>query len=287
MPIPAAILTKARGLTPGSIIELFLLDLTNLVSTYDGTPGLVYAFHNSNDYGTAPIVFQGISYYPYPIAVTGLEVSSGTDKQPRPQISLSNLASFMSSLLAEYDDLTGAKLTRLLTIFDYLDAQPAHDATQEFPRAIFYVSKKVSETRASVTLELSTQIDIEGVQLPRRPITANACVWRYRSGDGCDYVGDAVSDEFDANFAPTNPRGAWNAATVYATHDSVYIILNGVKEYFVAVAPSAAGLYPRFNPAIWKRDVCIKTLGACKKRFGDNAVLPFGAFPAIIRAPLS
>lgn len=44
--------------------------------------------------------------------------------------------------------------------------------------------------------ELSSALNFQGVQLPRRQIVANNCPWRYRGAD-CGYNGPPVADEYD------------------------------------------------------------------------------------------
>ena len=60
---------------------------------------------------------------------------------------------------------------------------PSADETAEFADDIFFIDRKVTETRDLVEFELAAAFDVAGVQLPRRQIIQNVCVWRYRGGE--------------------------------------------------------------------------------------------------------
>lgn len=294
-PVPGKIANASRKLTLGSIIELFILDASMIPSAYSGQPGPILAFHNCDGQGTEPIYFAGVQYQPYPFQTGGFDVNS-QGKLPRPSLLVSNLNGVFSSLLREFDDLSGALLTRTRTLFQFLDYLPGSDPltamatsdpTQYMPQDVFSIDRKSSETKNALAFELTSDFDRQGVMLPRRQLTANSCTWIYRSGDGCIWTGDAKTDEYGALLGAVNEMGLWYGAHVYQPGDQVYIENRNTKQYYVAKAGAAANLYPPFNPTVWTADVCQKTLTACRCRFGQAAVLPFMAFPAILRAPLA
>lgn len=75
---------------------------------------------------------------------------------------------------------------------------PTADPTAEFPRDIYYVDRKSTETNQMVEFELAASLDLAGVALPRRQIIQNYCPWAYRSSE-CGYTG---TNYFDTNDSP-------------------------------------------------------------------------------------
>lgn len=185
----SSVTANIQSLEPGTLIELFEVDVTFL-------GGELYRFHKY-DYGT--IMWQGVPYEPWPIQAEGFEVS-GDGKQAQPTLTMSNVDGFITSLTLYFDDLIGSKVTRHLTLAEFLDGQPGADPTEEFPPSIWYVERRVFEDHTTVQFELSSPLDFQGQMLPRRQIIANSCSWLtiggYR-GPYCGYNGPPVADEFD------------------------------------------------------------------------------------------
>ncbi len=80
---------------------------------------------------------------------------------------------------------------------------PTADPTAEFADDVFFIDRKVTETRDLVEFELAAVFDVAGVQLPRRQIIQNVCTWRYR-GTECGYTG---TNYFDATDQPVGSAG--------------------------------------------------------------------------------
>jgi phage-related protein len=99
--------------------------------------------------------------------------------------------------------LVGAKVTRRRTLQKYLDGSPQADPLQEFPVDIFYIERKTQETALAITWQLSSILDLEGVRLPRRVITQNLCLWKYR-GSECGYTGAPVFNSQDQVISTTS-----------------------------------------------------------------------------------
>lgn len=202
MTTPETITSEIQKLEPSAIIELFEMDATafggDLLRFHAGTNGL-----------RQNLVWQGSSYTAFPIESSGFDVS-GNGQLPRPKLRVANITGAITFLTLEYDDLLGAKITRRRTLAKYLDAvnfpggtNPSADPDAEFASDIFFVDRKVSETRDVVEFELAAAFDVAGVQLPRRQIIQNVCTWRYRGGE-CGYAG---TNYFDANDAPVGSAG--------------------------------------------------------------------------------
>jgi lambda family phage minor tail protein L len=181
-----------QGLEPGAKVELFELDATMI------TGGSLLRFHGYQQAGT--IWWQGVEYTPWPIHAEGFAKTS-EGQQPTPKLSAGNVDGSISALCITLDDLVGAKLTRHRTLGQYLDAanfdggNASADPTQEFPADVWYIEQKTGETNEVVEFELSSALDLQGLQLPRRQIIANLCPFKYK-GAYCNYTGTAM---FDAN----------------------------------------------------------------------------------------
>lgn len=217
-------------LKPLEVVEMFTFDTTNLGGA------VVFRWHPGTTVTRQPIVWQGVTYEPFPIESSGWEaVAAG--KLPRPTLRVSNIGGAIGAFLRSMQDALGAKVTRSRTLGMYLDAvnfpggNPNANPATAFPNEIFYVARKLAENPILVEIELATAFDVRGIRLPRRQVIAGTCPWVYRSAE-CTYAGPPVQD-IQGN----------------ATSD----------------------------PA---KDQCRKTLSACKARFGQYGVLPFGGFPA-------
>lgn len=375
--------TDIQKLEPGAIVELFEVDLTPF-------GGEVLRFHAGTNALRQNVVWQGNTYTAFPIQASGFEFN-GQGQAPRPKLLVANVIGSITALVLQYDDIVGAKVTRIRTLAKYLDAvnyparrnlltdteamggtnwtnesfsgtltmnygvgldgnlastyynlaggfsyqrrtltggvtytfsvyvkgtpaagkgigvwsyaaagiiatstqeintslftrctvtftpaatgdfalmvagqpvsvfqnvevwgaqleaastatdyqpvgatwsqNPTADPGAEFPRDVFYVDRKATETNELVEFELSPAMDVTGVVLPRRQIVQNICVFRYRGGE-CGYTGTAYFNSSD------QPVGTL------------------------------------------AQDVCGKRLSSCKARFGQFAELPYGGFPA-------
>ena len=189
-------------INPSAIIELFELRLD---STLHGSSD-VYRFHaGSNADIDGNIVFNSQSYTRIPIKADGFEYSN-TGTLPRPTLSISNLDSTMTTLLllvnatTAGNDLGGAEVRRIRTLKKYLDGESTADPNAQFPQERWFVDRKASESRDSVTFELASKFDLAGEMVPRRQIIANVCQWKYRSSE-CSYTG---SNYFDVDGNPAS-----------------------------------------------------------------------------------
>ncbi len=174
-----------------AIVELFELDLEPI--TADPTDKFYFTGDIFPD--GSKIIWQGNLYEPFPISITGFETTTkGTI--PQPELAVANVLGTLASAVNSLDDLVGAKITRRRTLGKYLDNGTSPDPSEEFPLDIYYIERKISETNISITWQLASKIDLEGLQLPRRVITQNYCVWKYRGAE-CGYSGPPVANERD------------------------------------------------------------------------------------------
>lgn len=193
--LPESITSEIQKLEPSAIIELFVLDLTSL-------GGDVYYFHAGTNQLLQNITWQGQMYTRYPVEISGFE-KSGSGQLPRPKAVISNALGSITSILLVYRDLIGAKITRKRTLKKYLDAvnfeggvNPDEDDTAAFSDDVFFIDRKINENKKFVEFELVASLDLAGVQLPRRQIIQNICIWEYRSAE-CSYTGTNYFDVFN------------------------------------------------------------------------------------------
>jgi len=198
-----------QQVAPSSVIELFQLELTQAIHGANET----YYFHSGANQGaTAEITWQQQSYLAFPVEADGFEYS-GTGQLPRPRIRVSNVLSTISALILSLPNgLDGAKVTRIRTLARYLDASNfaggqnpfgSPDPTAEFPREIYYIDRKSTETQEVVEFELAAAFDLAGVRAPKRQCISNICQWQYRSAE-CGYT--------EALFFDANDRQVFSAA---------------------------------------------------------------------------
>ena len=184
-------------LNPSAIIELFEVHLDN---TLHGSTD-VYRFHaGANADVDGNVVFNGNTYTRIPVKADGFEFTN-TGTLPRPTLTISNLDGTMTTLLllvnatTAGNDLGGAEVRRIRTLKKFLDGESTADPNAKFPDERWYVDRKASESRDSVTFELASKFDLAGQKLPKRQVIANVCQWVYRSSE-CSYTG---TDYYDVN----------------------------------------------------------------------------------------
>jgi len=196
------IASSIQSLQPSALIEVFELDMSVTTSG-----GKLY-FHAGTNELSEPIIWQGVTYKPWPIAASGFD-KNGQGKLPRPKLQVSNLDGIISAEVQSNEDLIGCKLIRRVTLARFLDAanftegNPTADANQHFADEMWYIDQKTFEDREIVEFELASAFDLMGVMLPNRQIVKNSCQWRYRSAE-CGYTGPY----FDKNDAPTKLASA-------------------------------------------------------------------------------
>jgi lambda family phage minor tail protein L len=216
-----------------------LLTLFQLDTSFMNGP--THYFTSASDFDTV-IMWGGQQYFPMPVAAQGFEMTSkGT--LPNPTISLSNLFGAGNTLLATYNGLVGAQVTRLLTLRRFLDDGSSPDPNAYITRDVFVVAQKVSHDAGQITFKLSSRMDQEGAQIPRRQILRDVCQHSYRF--------------WDANI------GGFN--------------------YSKATCPyTGSGFWdPVDTPADPLHDQCSRSMNGCVLRFGRWSALPARFFPGV------
>lgn len=266
---------QLQALQPSAMVSMFIIDAT-------GIGGSFLRFYPGTNGASAPLVWQGNTYQPYPIDVKGMEIT-GQQAPPRPSLFVSNIGGVFSELCRNFNDLIGAKVTRKRTWAQYLDGMPGADSTIALPDDAFYIDRKVSENKLTCEFELTTNMAVDDLTLPRRRVWANLCAWKYRGGE-CGFTGAAVAGVDDEAFVgPIVDKGAWSIATAYVAKDAAYILgPDGLRRYFYCILGHTGQEPP--NTTYWVADLCSKRVQGCSLRFRLNgAGLPFGGFPGTKR----
>lgn len=177
-------------LEPTAILEFYAL-----YYDYQKNSKAVLFFHNSNNNKIfEPIVYNTQEYLPISIESNGFG-SLGDQRLPRPTIKFGNFGMYFSSLLRKYENLSNAKIIRTRTFAKFLDDENFPNGENPFGTANanaklsdekFFVERLVSESKLFVELELTSSLELENVNIPKRTINARYCPFSYR-GQGCRY----------------------------------------------------------------------------------------------------
>lgn len=268
------IVRELQEVAPSSVIELFEL---RLVAALHGSND-VYRFHAGvNGKSTAGnIVWAGNTYTAFPVEATGFEYT-GTGQLPKPKLVVANVLGTLTAILLAVNaitpgnDLLGAKVIRKRTLARYLDATnfPGNtnpygtpDPTAEFPEEVYYISRKLSETRDAVEFELAAAFDLQGVRAPKRLCISNVCQWNYRDGSTCGYN---RASYFTAEDKTIHTGNGAPSAGLGADGEFYYDLTNNL--YY---GPKASGAWGTgvVKGSVLDVDVCGKTLDSCDLRFG-------------------
>ena len=179
MTVNSKIFSSLQDINPSAIIELFTLQL----STALHGANTIYRFHaGSNLNANGKIVWAGNEYLRFPVQASGFAFQKG--QLPRPKLIISNATGLISSILLTVNetttgnDLTGATVTRIRTLAKFIDAvnfadgtNATADNTAEFPKEIYSIDRKATESREVVEFELAAPTDLAGVRIPGRQAT--------------------------------------------------------------------------------------------------------------------
>jgi lambda family phage minor tail protein L len=207
-----------------AIVELFDVDLSPIT----GDSNDVYYFSNQLKPDDTKIQWKGNIYEPLPIIATGYEKStSGQIEQP--SLTVANVLGTFSELIKNYEDMVGAKVTRRRTLGKYLDGEPGADPLQELPIDIYYIERKSQENALTITWELASILDLEGLKIPRRIIAQNLCLWRYRSSE-CGYTGAPLFTDRDVMLSTSGlSAAATNLMNTFSVKERRYAELEITK----------------------------------------------------------
>lgn len=217
----------------GGRVELFVLDVSAL-------GGAIHRVCSSINEG-APVQWQGNTYSPVPVEMTGFEVSGG-GALPTPTLKLSDGFGVFRAMINAYNDLIGAKITRYVTYRKYLDGADEADPLAHFPEDIYYISRKSRQSGVVIEWQCAALMDQQGKKLPGRTLLKDICDQRYR-------IWDPDTSSFD-----------------YTNATCPYTGTNYFDEMGVVCAV--------------EDDFCGQRLTDCILRYG-TAALPFRGFPGV------
>lgn len=319
------------SLNPSAVINLFEVDVSSLMFDSGLVGNGIFRFHNNIKLGVQSIFWKRdennhpIEYVPAPITADGFESNGrGTLATPKLSISVNDAGipalSQLKQKLYQLGDLSGAKVTRIRTFAKYLNVENffgqelpkgfEEDTNLEFPRDVFYIDRKTNENKSFVEYQLASILDVEGLKLPGRIVSATKCTWQYR-GPGCAYeyrsrihtdgIHEGSSGVLNAPpKADENDRlildilrpliaggrvtisdyGLYNSDISYPIGASVFIEKNQIKYYFVAIVLNPPSPPP--NLIYWIQDTCSHIIKGCKIRY-PSGPLPFGGYPGLNR----
>ena len=190
--------SELQSLTPSAKIELFVMELVEGLHYATGNPSSVptiFRFHAGTNMKTnSNIVWQNDTYERFPIVAEGFAFE-GKGQIPRPTLTMSNLGGITRSgvaitvtdlliivnLTTPHNDLLNAKITRRQVLASSLDAQNFENNTNPFgspnnnelPQEIYFIDRKVAESRNLVQFELVGDLDKQNLKLPKRQVTRN------------------------------------------------------------------------------------------------------------------
>ena len=191
-------ISELQSLTPSAKIELFVMELVEGLHYATGNPSSVptiFRFHAGTNMKTnSNIVWQNDTYERVPIVAEGFAFE-GKGQIPRPTLTMSNLGGITRSgvaitvtdlliivnLTTPHNDLLNAKITRRQVLASSLDAQNFENNTNPFgspnnnelPQEIYFIDRKITESRNLVQFELVGDLDKQNLKLPKRQVTRN------------------------------------------------------------------------------------------------------------------
>lgn len=243
-------------------VELFELDLSAL-------GGPVYRFVPETNAARQPIVWQGNTFNPLPIAAEGF-AHDGTGRAPRPKLRAANPAGIFSALAAQYGDFVRAKVVRKRTKVKYLDAanfdQVRRNLLTSTDGAVTTYPSRGSVTPAAVPInEFSNS-----VYMQKGAVSAYAYKFAAGLRSGIRYM-FSVFIQMDDGGLPVN-----GAAT--APND-FYVILNGIAFVGGNLEDRGGGVY-RLSVEVIPRasNLANQNLGLVKTTAHSNRAFRFTGY---------
>jgi lambda family phage minor tail protein L len=259
-------------------VDLFTLDLSNWGIT---TPR---RYANQVWPDNTPIRWGGDEYEPVAIKISGLQASTDTTLQAK--LSIGNVDGIPSTLLLNYDDLRGAKITWVQVKAKHLDQGNDPDPNARGDYATFTVQRGSAENELIVELDLSYGEDLTNLVLPQQFLSATVCIAFYREGaDQCPFNGAAVSDAYQNPLTPIILSGLSFAGKIITGVDGQFDLLKrgdivsgqnvpfGSKVLFVndTTIEIDRTLSTMGGQTIYVApDKCSQTILGCKNRFGAD-----------------
>lgn len=153
------ILTETNKAVTDPLIQLFKVDLTNLGGT------VFYFVPMSISYSS--ISFMGETWVPFPAQITGIGAVYG-QAPARPIMTVSNVAKILQAAIVNYGDIVGGTVTRYRTFRKFLADGSSPNNNAIFPPDVYIIDQKTSHTKAAISWNLVSILDVDDYKLPGR-----------------------------------------------------------------------------------------------------------------------
>ena len=281
-----------------TLLELFDISLPGYAP--GGTAGNYYLVNGLDDDGADQVEFGQKNYLAIPIQLEGIETKA-TGAMARPTLSVANLPVLTKSKDASettLEEISSGTIGNLDVPFEsnyeligtrvtyrqvYLsDCNTGTASPAQFPSHTYYVDRIESENAITVTFELASPLDVEGVKIPHRNVIGQYCSWQYQGralghGGGCTWrYKEAEQHSFfrSDDTKITGTINAWNNSTNYTVGNIVKTThgTTGQVQIWEALFNNT-DKNPDSQRKYWKRiDLCGKTLNSCKIRFQGQTI---------------
>ena len=281
-----------------TLLELFDISLPGYAP--GGTAGNYYLVNGLDDDGADQVEFGQKNYLAIPIQLEGIETKA-TGAMARPTLSVANLPVLTKSKDAQettLEEISSGTIGNLDVPFEsnyeligtrvtyrqvYLsDCNTGTASPAQFPSHTYYVDRIESENAITVTFELASPLDVEGVKIPHRNVIGQYCSWQYQGralghGGGCTWrYKEAEQHSFfrSDDTKITGTINAWNNSTNYTVGNIVKTThgTTGQVQIWEALFNNT-DKNPDSQRKYWKRiDLCGKTLNSCKIRFQGQTI---------------
>ena len=121
-------------------------------------------------------------YVAIPLELTGLE-KNADGASARPTLTIANVLNIFRGSLGDLTnkDLVGKRVVRRQTLQKYLVGEDGDTSPPiEFPVEKFIIDRIASEHKVSISFELASVMDLEGMVIPNRLVVGKYCNWIYQ-----------------------------------------------------------------------------------------------------------
>ena len=258
---------------PGSaLVELFELELSSGTLYFSAAVEADITTVQFRDKLPTDGDYIARTYTAIPIELKGIERKTD-GASARPTLTVANVLSTFRDAIGTLTnkDLIGKRLIRRTTLQKYLvgetDDTGTDDPPIEFPTEKFIVDRIASENKLSITFELASAADLEGIKLPSRIVVGKYCMWEYqgagRDRGGCTWptnskitvAGTEYKAYFNVNDEPivigdvTTMGSVYSASTPYGEDN----IVRYGGHTWRSNSTSHTGNTPAFGSSFWTR----------------------------------
>lgn len=184
------------------VVDLYDLDISQI--NEDGGDNHFYFCNELNELNE-PVVWRKKKFTFLPISISGVE-SKSDGPSARPTLTIANINGVITAIIAQFNGLMSAKVTRYQVLSRHLDAVNFEGGNPDanpnlYVAQIYMINGSPSYDRDKATFQLAIPSETDGAKLPSRIVLAAVCPHKYR-GECCMYDGHAVADENDRAIEP-------------------------------------------------------------------------------------